>query len=109
MGETNGLGERFVQSQGTRNRTSDLRHFHRVRDARAIEITFVIDEDLRLVDEASKRIRVNDAITIALELTTQLRRRLAELATATALVMSGVDRQRHAKCASKVAVNADGG
>ena len=109
VSKTNRLGERFVQSQRTRDRPTDLRHFHRMCDSSAIKIALVIDEDLRLVDQASKGIRMDDAITIALELTTQVRRRLAELPTATAFVMRRVGRQHHAKCASNVAVSADGG
>ncbi len=37
-------------------------------DARAIQIAFVIDEHLRLVDQPAEGVRVDDAVAVALEL-----------------------------------------
>jgi hypothetical protein len=37
-----------------------------VRHARAKQIAFVVQEDLRLVNQAAKRGGVNDAVTVAL-------------------------------------------
>src|ERR1700754_3558117 len=60
--ERDRLDEIFVEPQVARDRSRDLRDLERVRQPRAEEIAFVIDEDLRLVLEAPERRRVNDAI-----------------------------------------------
>lgn len=44
-----------------------MRDFDRVREPRPKQVAFVVEEDLRLVDETTKRRAVNDAIAIALE------------------------------------------
>lgn len=43
----------------------------------AVKIAFVIDEDLSLIDEPTKRSRMNDAIAVALKLTAISRRLLS--------------------------------
>ena len=65
--ETDGLDQRLVQTQRTRDRARNLRDLDRMRHARAVQIAFVIHEHLRLVDQAAKRIRMDDAVAVALE------------------------------------------
>ena len=60
-----------------RDRAADLRHFERVRQARAEQVALVVDEDLGLVDEAAERGAVHDAVAVALVFAAW-RRRLGE-------------------------------
>src|SRR5450755_1248656 len=66
--ERAGLGEVLVEAEGPGDRPRDLRHFQRVRQARAVVIAFERDEDLRLVLQPPERTRVNDAVAVALVL-----------------------------------------
>ena len=52
-------------------------------DPGAIQVAFVIHEHLGLVDQAAKRIRMDDAVAIALELGAKSRRRLGKAPAAT--------------------------
>ena len=47
---------------------ADLRHFEGMGDPGAIQVALVIHEHLGLVDQPPKRVRVDDAIAISLEL-----------------------------------------
>src|SRR5262249_48621819 len=49
------------------DRAADLRDFHRVREARAVEVGLAGEEDLRLRLQFSKRVRVDDAVAVDLE------------------------------------------
>src|SRR6185437_12502737 len=93
MGEADRLGKRLVQSEGARDRAGDLRHLDRVGDSGSIQVALVVDEDLRLVDQPAEGVRVNDSITIALELGPVRRLRLGIPAAARLLVAGGVRRQ----------------
>lgn len=62
--ERYGFDQVFVDSQGTR----DLGHLEAVRQARAKQVAFMIDEYLGLVLEAPESRRMYDAIAVALEL-----------------------------------------
>jgi hypothetical protein len=107
MREAYGFSERFVQIQGQRYRAPDLGHFHRMRQARAIHVALVIDEYLRLVDQAAKGTGMNYAIPITLELTAILWRGFGISAPAALLVMRGVP-GKHAlqpKCVRSVLAN----
>ena len=64
--KTDRLGERLVQSQCARDRACDLRDLDRVREAGAVQVAFVIDEYLSLVNESPKGGRVDDPVAIAL-------------------------------------------
>ncbi len=61
-----------------RDGARDLRDFHGVRQAGAVQIAFVIDEHLGLVDQAPKGVRMNDAIAVALVFAAELRRGFGE-------------------------------
>ena len=80
MRKADRLGQRLVESQRRRSRAPDLRHLKRVRQPRSVQVAFVIDEDLGLVNEAAKRRRMDDAVAIALVLTTIGWRRLFDSA-----------------------------
>ena len=62
----NGLDQVLVEPQRTRNGAAQLRHLQRVRHARAKQVTLVVQEDLRLVDQPPERRGMNDAVAIAL-------------------------------------------
>jgi hypothetical protein len=63
-----GLHQVLVEAQWAGDRPGELRDFDRVREARAEQVTLVVEENLRLVDEAPERSRVNDAVAVALKL-----------------------------------------
>src|SRR5690606_25088115 len=65
------LDEVLVEAQASCDRARDLRDLDRVRKPRAEQVAFVIDEDLRLVLEATERRAVHDAVAVALELGTR--------------------------------------
>jgi hypothetical protein len=64
-----------------------------MRQTRAIQIAFVIDENLGLVDQATKGSGMNDPISITLKFTAHGRRRLRVAATARGRIGSRVGRQ----------------
>src|SRR6185503_14620212 len=79
VGQRDGLREILVQLEGAGNIAGDRRDFHRVREAGPEVIAGAVEEHLRLVFEAPKRPRVDDAVTVALVLGPQLRRRFLVL------------------------------
>ena len=91
--EANRLGQRFVQTQRRSDGATDLCHLERVRDASAIQIAFVIDENLGFVDQSAKRVRVDDAVTIALEFATILGRWFGVASATTARIVRGPRRE----------------
>ncbi len=93
MGQRNGFGQFFVDAQAARQRARDLRHFQAVPSARAEQIAFMVDEDLRLVFQASERRAMDDAVAIALEFAAVLRRRFGMGAAQAARGIGGVGRQ----------------
>ncbi len=65
--ERDRFGQFLVQAQDLRDAARDLRHLERVRQPRAVVIAGRREEDLRLVLQPPKRLRVNDAIAVALK------------------------------------------
>ena len=65
--QRHGFHQVFAQAQRPRDGTPQLRDFDGVRQARAEQVTLVIEEHLRLVDQAAKSRRMHDAVAIALE------------------------------------------
>jgi len=76
MRQGDGFHQVLVQAQGPRDRTAQLRHFQRMRHARAKEVTLVVQKYLGLVDQAPERGRVDDAVAVALESIARGRRQL---------------------------------
>jgi hypothetical protein len=70
MGKTNRFRERLAEPERNGHRTADLRDLERVRQARTIQVTFVVDEYLRLVNQPAKRRGMDNAVAVALILTT---------------------------------------
>ncbi len=68
VGKRQRLGEILVQRQRSGDVARDLRDFYRMGQAGAVVVAFVEQEDLRLVLQAAERGRVDDAVTVALEL-----------------------------------------
>src|SRR5690606_8424030 len=66
--EAHGLDEILVEAHRPGDRAGDLSHLERMREARAVVVAFVVDEDLGLVDEAAEGRGVDDAVAVALEL-----------------------------------------
>jgi hypothetical protein len=75
VGQRDGFGQILVQLHRTRQRAGDLRDLYAVRQARAKQVAFMIDEDLGLVFETAERRRMHDAIAVALEFAARGRRR----------------------------------
>ena len=67
VAERDRFGELLVQLQHLRDRPRDLRDLERVRQPRAVVIAGRREEYLRLVLEPAERLRVHDAIAIALK------------------------------------------
>ncbi len=67
MCQTDRFHQVFISSQGSGDRTTNLRDFQSVGETSAIVVPFIVDEDLGFVFQASKGSRMNDAITIPLE------------------------------------------
>ena len=63
----NGLGQRLVEAQGTRDGARDLRDLQGVGQAGAVVIARGREKHLRLAGQATERFRVQDAIAIMLE------------------------------------------
>src|SRR5437867_7303359 len=61
------LGQLLVEAQDFRNRTGDLRHFERMRQACSIVIAGRREEHLRLVLQAAERLAMDDAVAVALK------------------------------------------
>ena len=61
------FGELLVQLEHLRDRAGDLRNFERVCEARAVMIPSGREKHLRLVLEPAERLRMDDAIAVALK------------------------------------------
>jgi hypothetical protein len=92
--QADGLGECFVDPQGPRHGTPDLRHLERMRDPRPVEIALVIHEHLGLVDQAAEGVGMDDPVAIPLEFAAECRRRFRKSPAATLLVDRGIRRER---------------
>jgi len=65
--QRDGLGEVLIEPQGARNRARDLSGLHRVGQTRAEIISLVVDENLSLVLETSKRRGMDNPVSVTLE------------------------------------------
>ena len=81
------------EPQRARDRAAELRDLERMRQPRAEQVAFVVEEHLRLVDQAAERGGVHDAVAVALELGARGRRRLRVAAAA----RCARDRRRRAR------------
>jgi hypothetical protein len=61
------LDQVLVQPQRPRDRTRELRHFERVREAGAKQVALMVEEHLGLVDQPAEGGGVDDAVAVALE------------------------------------------
>src|SRR6185312_8108560 len=76
MREGQGFGEVLVQPKRPRERAGNLDDVQSVRQARAVMIAFVIDEDLRLMGEPPERRGMNDPVAVPPESIARWARRL---------------------------------
>ena len=67
MRQADGFDQVFVGTQGARDRASDLGDFQGVRQAGAVVIAFIVDENLGLIFQAAEGSGVQDAVAVALE------------------------------------------
>ena len=67
VAEPDRLDEILVQAQRAGDAARDAGRLERVREARAEVVAFRVDEDLRLVAEPAERLRMDDAVAVALE------------------------------------------
>jgi hypothetical protein len=67
MGEGNRFDQILVQLQVTGNGAPDLRYFEAMRQARAKQVAFVIDENLGFIFEPTESCRMDDPVAVALE------------------------------------------
>jgi hypothetical protein len=67
MSEAQSLGQVLIETQGTRHSAADLRDFEAVSQPDPEVIAVGSDEHLRLVTQAPKADRVDDAVTVALK------------------------------------------
>ena len=91
--QANGLDQVFVAAQRPRQRAADLRHLDAVGQAIAVMVSFRVDEDLGLVFQAPEGRRVDDAVTVALEVQPVGVWRFWIVAPAAGAVVHGVGRQ----------------
>ena len=66
--EPDRLDQVFIQTQRPRDDARDRRRLERVGHASPVVVAVGIDEDLRLSLQSPERLRVNDAVAVALEL-----------------------------------------
>ena len=64
--EGNGLGQVFVDGESAGNVARDASDFHRVRKTRAEVVAGAVEKYLRLIFQAAKCARMDDAVAIAL-------------------------------------------
>ena len=86
-----GLGQVLVQFQRSGNGAANLGDLDRVRQARAVQIAFVVDEYLGFVFQAPKRRAVNDTVAVALVFGAVRRARLGILPAARGFVGGSIE------------------
>ncbi len=69
VGEGDGFRQWFVELERHRHAARDLRHFQRMCQARAVQITFVIHKHLGLVHEPAESGRMDNAVAVTLVFT----------------------------------------
>ena len=89
--EPDRLGQVLVQPQRPRDDARDRRRLERVGHARAVVVALRVDEDLRLPLQPPERLRVDDAVAVALERRAHAALLLGKLATAR---LERADRER---------------
>ena len=67
VAEPDRLGQVLVEAERAGDRAGDPAGLERVGEAGAVVVAFGRDEDLRLVLEPAKRLRVDDPVAVALE------------------------------------------
>ena len=92
MRQRQSLAQIFIQAKGAANGTGDLRYFKAVGQAGTEKITFMIDEDLRLVLQTAKSSRMDDPVAVALKASTCRTVWLVKQPSAAVFRPTGVDR-----------------
>ena len=66
VGQADGLGQHLVELERARDGARDLRDLERMRQAGAVQVALVVDEDLGLVHQPAERGGMHDAVAVAL-------------------------------------------
>ena len=93
VGQADGFDQILVELQGPGDRAAQLGHLQRMRQPRAEQVAFMVDEDLGLVDQAAERGGMDDAVAVALEGVARGRRRAGVQPTARLGGVAGVGGQ----------------
>ena len=93
VAEPDRLDEILVQAQRPRDAARDPGRLERVREPRAEVVALRVDEDLRLVAKPAERLRVHDAVAVALERRPQPALLLGQVAPARLVGANGKRRQ----------------
>ena len=80
VGQGNRLNQVFVQVQRSGDGPAQLRHFQRMGEPGAEQVTLVVQKHLGFVDQAAKRGRMDDAVPVALKVGAGRRRCFKEAA-----------------------------
>jgi hypothetical protein len=91
--EPDRLDEILVQTQRPSDAAGDARSLERVRQPRAKVVAFGIDEDLGLEAKPAERLRVDDAVAVALKRSAEATFLLREVAAAGLVRADGERRQ----------------
>ena len=94
VGERDRLGQVLVEPESARDRARDLGRLHRVRQAGAVVVAFVVHEDLGLVLQPAKRRAMDHTVAITLERQAERVLGFGMHAPAGALVAHRIRRQR---------------
>ena len=105
VAEGDGLGQVFVERERLGDGPRDLRHLEGVRQAGPVVVAGGREEHLRLVLEASEGLRMQDAITVALERRPDIVLGLRPQPAARVGGMRGLGRQRLAFAPLQVLAN----
>ena len=90
-----GFDQVFIQVQSAGNGAGQLRHFQRMRQPGAKQITFVVQENLGFVDQAPKCRAVYDAVAVACKLCAGRRGRLGKAPATRLRGITGVRHKAH--------------
>src|SRR5580704_6996927 len=105
--QTDRLRQHLVQGERPGDGTRDLRNLQRMREAGAIQVAFVIDEHLSLVDQPAEGGGVDDAVAVTLVFRPIGGSSLGMTPAARLALLRCVGGQdAHAKCSCKVASSA---
>jgi len=103
VGQRDGFHQIFVELQGPGDRAAQLGDFERMGQPGSKQVTFMVQEDLRLVDQAPESGGMHDAVAVALVLGSGRRRLLGMKPAARPRGIAGMTSQDHLRRAGSSA------